>query len=624
LGRCADTQYFMTKPIKKIVLIEPKETGWNVFSLVKVPRLGVPILGTILRNRGFKVKIFVEKIAPINWNYIRRADLVGISVVSNTAYESYKMAEKIRSFGIPVVFGGPHATFESDEALQYGDYVLRGEGEETLLALIEALNGKRDFKDVPALSYWQGKTIVNNPGHHFCQNIDITPDFSLVHGFRKFYDRRWHLGVSPMEVLTTRGCPYGCKFCSVIKMAGRKMRKRSVTDVVDEIEYLVTTYKKKSVFFVDDNFTADRPRAKQILRLIIARGIKARFSAQVRVETAQDKELVSLMKAAGFHLVQIGLESVNPETLRAYDKRQDLQAMRTAIKTFGDIGIFVFGMFVIGSDYDTPATIDATVAFARDSGLVAIEMLPLGSLPGTEMTEKMARENRIVTRDWTRYDGSHALLFAKKMPPSELQAGLMRGYRNFYTPQRIWRYLRQGKGYYAVVNFYGFIACRYVKLMTRSYSRFLKIVEQDKYKKTSRGWELIEPVSHNPEETPLDYPSQKFINRLFGPRARSYAGFSWGREFSQARLRPVVLSLPDDLTVKLSRIPDKIYAFLRRSRRPVIIDFSRLNIEDKQFWKKLSDKLQPFGTRVRLQVARGGTDLFNRLGLKKLNRLSLK
>lgn len=614
----------MNKPIRKIVLIEPKETGWNVFSFVKVPRLGVPILGTILRDRGFKVKIFVEKIAPINWNYIRRADLVGISIVSNTAYESYKIAEKIRGLGIPVVFGGPHATFETNEALQYGDYVLRGEGEETLLALIEALNGRRDLKTVPALSYWQGRGIVNNPGQHFCQNIDITPDFSLVHGFKQFHNRRWHLGVSPMEVLTTRGCPYGCKFCSVIKMAGRKMRKRSVTDVVNEIENLVTTYKKKSVFFVDDNFTADRPRAKEILRLIIARGIKASFSAQVRVETAQDKELVSLMKQAGFHLVQIGLESVNPDTLEAYDKRQDLQAMRTAIKTFGDIGIFVFGMFVIGSDYDTPATIDATVKFARDSGLVAIEMMPLGPLPGTEMTEKMARENRIITRDWTRYDGSHALLFAKKMPPSQLQDGLMRGYRNFYTPRRIWRYLLRGKGYYAVINFYGFMACRYVQLMTRSYRRFLKILEQGKYKKTSSGWELIEPVIHNPEETPLDYPSQKFINRLFGPRARTYAGFSWEREFTAVRLRPVVLSLPENLKSHWTRIPGKISAFLRRSRRPVVIDFSHLPIDDSQFWKKLSDKIQPFGERVRLQVARGGRELFRRLKLDKLRRLSVK
>ena len=279
--------------------------------------------------------------------------------MSNTAYESYKLGQKIRALGIPVVFGGPHATFETREALQYGDYVLRGEGEEILLALIEALNGQRELSSVPALNYWQEGVIQRNPGQHFCQNINITPDYSLVHGFKKFYDRRWHFGFAPLEILTTRGCPYGCKFCSVIKMSGRKMRKRSIDEVVAEIEHLTTTYRKKNIFFVDDNFTADRERTKELLQKIIALKTKVRLSAQVRVETANDLELMDLMKKAGVHMVQVGLESVNPETLKAYDKKQDLASMKKAIRVFNKYGIFVFGMFVIGSDYDTPETYPA-------------------------------------------------------------------------------------------------------------------------------------------------------------------------------------------------------------------------------------------------------------------------
>ncbi|MFC1721885.1 B12-binding domain-containing radical SAM protein [Patescibacteria group bacterium] len=612
------------QPIKKIVLIEPKESGWNVFSLFNIPRLGVPILGTILRDRGFKVRVFVEKIAPIDWNYIKHADLVGISVVSNTAYESYKLGQKIQDMGIPVVFGGPHATFETAEALQYGDYVLRGEGEEILVALIEALNGQRQLSSVPALSYWQDDKIKENTGQHFCQDINITPDYSLVHGFKEFYDKRWHFGFAPLEILTTRGCPYGCKFCSVIQMSGRKMRKRSIDGVVDEIENLIKTYRKNSVFFVDDNFTADRARAKELLQKIIDRQIDVKMSAQVRVETANDPELMELMQRAGVHMVQIGLESVNPETLKAYDKKQDLASMKKAIRVFADHNIFVFGMFVIGSDYDTPATVDATVKFAKELGLVAIQLLPLGPLPGTELTAELMQENRIITRDWTRYDGSHAMLFAKKMPPSELQRSLIRGYQEFYTLKRTLQYLGKRKGYYASINLYGFLVARYMQFVLKPYRRFLKAVEQGKYQKTKDGYRLIEPVQHDTEETPLDYPSQKFIYRLFGPRARTHAQFDYRQEFPQTRLQPVILSLPPDLKRTFKNFPEKLRAFMERSKRPVVIDLSRLKIQDSKFWYKMSEAIKPFGNRVRVQVATGTKELFRRLRLKSLQKLTLE
>jgi len=613
-----------SKPIKKIVLIEPQESGWNVFSLFKIPRLGVPILGTVLRDHGYKVRVFIEKIAPIDWRYIKHADLVGISVVSNTAFESYQMAKRIRSWGIPVVFGGPHASFEAAEAIQYGDYVLRGEGEEPMIALLEALAGKKKLSEVPALTYWREGEIIDNPGQHFCQNINITPDFSLVHGFKQFYDRKWHFGFAPLEVLSTRGCPYGCKFCSVIKMSGRKMRNRSVDDVVDEIDNLVKTYRKNNIFFVDDNFTANRRRAKEILQKIIDRKVPVKLSAQVRVETAQDTELMELMQKAGMHVVQIGLESVNPDTLKAYNKKQDVATMKKSIQTFNKYGIFVFGMFIIGSDHDTATTSRATVKFARELGLVAIELLALGPLPGTELTAELKEENRIITRDWTRYDGNHVLIFAKKLPPSLLQKSILDGYKHFYTLGRAWRYLWKRKGMYAGINLYGFLVTRYMSLVLRPYIKSLERLEADKYHKTADGYKLIEPIKHNTEETPLDYPSQKFIYRLFGPRARTYAAFSYKKEFPRARLHPVVLSLPDDVKKGLEDIPKKLAKFLKNSRRPVVIDFSRLSIKDKKFWQQLSFKLQPFGARVRLNVAKGSKELFDRLGLKKLRRLAIK
>ncbi len=606
--------------MKKIVLIEPKESGWNVFSLFKLPRLGLPILGTLLKKRGYEVTIFIEKISKIDWRVVYEADVVGVSLVSNTCYEGYEIAQKVRDKGIPVILGGPHATFESEEALQYGDYVVRGEGEESLLELMKVIETDGDLAEVRGLSYWDNGKPKHNPDQDFCQNIEITPDYSLVHGFKEFYRRRFHLGFAPLEVLTTRGCPYGCKFCSVIKMSGRKMRKRSVKNVIAEIEGLVREYKPRSIWFVDDNFTADKERAKEILREIIARKVPCKFSAQVRVETANDPELMQLLKDAGVHLVQVGLESINPETLKVLNKGQTLEDMEKSIKTFNSYKIKVFGMFMIGSDYDTPETAIATAKFAKDLKLMAIQILALGPIPGTDLTKELAEENRIISRDWRKYDGNHVMVFARKMPPTLAQESILAGYKEFYTLRQAWQYLWHGYGgYYTGINLFGYFTARYLRIKLKPYIRFLYWAEKGKYLQEGDKYELIEPVNHVTQEAPLDYPSPKAVERLFGPLAQTFSKMSWRRFFPSDRLVPVGLRLPEGL----ADFPNNLSRFLRKTKRPVVIDLSKWNIQDKIFWQKIYVSLRPFSKRVRLRVASGKSKLFTQLGLKGLQELAI-
>ena len=610
--------------IKKIVLLEPKEEGINVFSFCKIPRLGVPILATLLEKRGFEVKVFIEKMAPIKWREVFQADLVGISVVTNTAFPSYRLAQKISARGLPVVLGGPHPTFETAEALQYSDFVLRGEAEESLIQLIETLNAGGDLRQVGGLSFWENNQPVHNPAAAFCPDINITPDFSLIHGAKKFYNRRLHFDVSSLEVLTTRGCPYGCKFCSVIKMSGRKMRERNIVQVVDEIEHLVTTYRQKKMFIVDDNFTANRDRAKKLLRLMIARKIPVKMSAQVRVETANDTELVQLMKLAGIHMVQIGLESVNPETLKVYNKKQQVADMKKAVRVFTRMGIAVHGMFIIGSDYDTPATVDATIAFSRDLGLTAIQLLPLGPLPGTELTAELKKENRIITRDWSIYDGNKVVLFPRRMRPSVNQRAILRGYRQFYNLGRIWKYARRRRWGYAGIAIFGFFASRKFERQMRPYVRYLEKAEAGKYRPTLTGEELIEPLHHETEEGMVDDKIRRRLSRFFGREISVLPPLDYQPIFPGSRLLPRRLKLPvlsDRRSWK--KLPGRLARLLKHSPRPLVLDFSAINITDPLFWRKTHEAIKPFGQKVRLQVQSGTLRLWDRLRLKNLRKLTI-
>lgn len=610
-------------PIQKIVLLEPKEEGINVFSFCKIPRLGVPILATLLRDRGYHVKVFIEKMAPIKWREVYQADLVGISVVTNTAFPCYRLAQKIRARGIPVVLGGPHPTFEPDEALQYGDYVLRGEGEESLLKLIATLNRAEDLREVNGLSFWDKGRPIHNPSSAFCPNIDITPDFSLIHGAEKFYNRRFHFDVSSLEVLTTRGCPFGCKFCSVIKMSGRKMRERNIYQVADEIEHLVTTYRQKKMFIVDDNFTANRERAKKLLRLIISRKIPVKMSAQVRVETANDLELVQLMKLAGIHMVEIGLESVNPETLKVYNKRQQVDEMKKAVQVFTKVGIVVHGMFIIGSDCDTPATVAATIKFSQELGLAAIQLMPLGPLPGTELTAQMQRENRVISRDWSVYDGNKVVLFPRRMRPSVNQRSIFWGYKKFYSFWRFWTYVKKRQWGYAGISIFGYFASRKAERQNIPYIRYLEKVEQGKYRSTAAGEEIIDPVQHETEEGIIDNRFQDRLARLFGGEITLLPQQNGAHLFPSSRLLPRRLKIRFFTTYNRKNFSKRLRKALRLSPRPLVLDFSEVKITDPNFWHKIYDAIKPLGHRVRLRVRSGTLSLWDKLCWENLRKLTI-
>ena len=166
----------------RIALIEPRSPGYHVFSNALLPRLGLPILGAILRDEGHQVRVYCQEFGKIDYGAVEESDLVGLSTTTSTAPEAYRIAKRVSRKGIPVVFGGSHTTFVPDEALRYGDFSLAGEAEESFPLLVKHLTDPDAWPEIPGLSYWHGGEMRHNPraGHMCNMNSVPIPDLSLI------------------------------------------------------------------------------------------------------------------------------------------------------------------------------------------------------------------------------------------------------------------------------------------------------------------------------------------------------------------------------------------------------------------------------------------------------------
>ena len=461
----------MQKPIKKIIFIEPKSPDYHIFSKWGLPRLGTIILGTILKEQGYDVKIFIEDIKGIDIGKIFEADAVGISTITSTAPRAYEMARQIKKLGIPVFMGGPHVTFIPDEALKYCDYVLRGEAEDTIVDFVRFLEDGQGVENIKGLSYHVGHHVVHNEIAPHCPDLDRYPfpDFNLIHGFEK---NKAMKGITP--IMTSRGCPFACNFCAVTEMFGRRYRFRSTDNVIKEIR----NSRPEWIFFYDDNFTANKARTKELLKKMIELKITPPWSSQVRVDVVKDKELLELMKRSNCTQVYIGFESINPKTLEHFNKSQSLEEMKEAIRTIHRYKIKIHGMFITGSEHDDIHTIRQTVKFAKKMEIETVQFIMLTPLPGTPVFKNLKQEGRLISSDWSYYDGHHAVFKPKKMSVIDLQKETIKAMIRFYSFPQILKGLNKFDIWTMVVRAYGLWFTRKWKRSNRGFTKHLKQLYQ--------------------------------------------------------------------------------------------------------------------------------------------------
>lgn len=420
----------MNRKIKNIVLVEPRPADYHVFARYPLPRMGVVLLGTILKKAGYNVKVFVETISNIDFDALFEADLVGISSITPTVTRCYELARLLHFENIPVVMGGPHVSFLPDEALKYCDYVMKGEADEVILDLVRAIETGEGFDKIHGLSWRKDGQIHHNPIAPLCRDLDKlpVPDFSIIHGFKS-------LPIYP--VITSRGCPYDCNFCAVTEMFGHRYRFRNPELVIEDIKAL----NKDWVFFYDDNFTASPARTKKLLELMLRNNVKPHWTAQVRTDVARDDELLQLMQDTNCYGCYIGIESINPETLKEYNKKQTVEDIELCVRKLHERNIKIHGMFVLGSDEDSVEVARETVNFAKRYKIDTVQFMILTPLPGTKLYDKLKKEGRILTSAWNLYDGHHVVFKPKGMTPFQLQWETVKAMKSFYSYPQVIRSL---------------------------------------------------------------------------------------------------------------------------------------------------------------------------------------
>jgi radical SAM superfamily enzyme YgiQ (UPF0313 family) len=239
----------------------------------------------------------------------------------------------------------------------------------------------------------------------------------------------------------------------------------------------------KHVFFYDDNFAANKKRTKNLLKRIIKERNKTHhiqnLSAQVRVEVARDPELLDLMKEAGFTTFYIGFESVNPRTLKLYNKEQTLEDIKDSIKEIHKRSIKIHGMFVFGSDADGKETFKETLTFVKQNKIETVQFLIITPLPGTRHYKELDNEGRILCYEWERYDAFNAVFLPRKMSPYHLQLWTIKAMKSFYTIRRILKNLVKGRVFLAFLYAYGWLTL--VK-WSKNNKKIIKKLQEDSCK----------------------------------------------------------------------------------------------------------------------------------------------
>jgi radical SAM superfamily enzyme YgiQ (UPF0313 family) len=315
------------------------------------------------------------------------------------------------------------------------------------------------------------------------------PDFSLLKARRSGL-----AGLSSIPVQTSRGCPFDCSFCSVTSMFGRRYRFRSTENIIHELRRYDD--RRNLIFFYDDNFAADRRRAKELLTAMIRERFKFLWTTQVRADVAKDLELVRLMKRAGCHTLYIGFESVNPDSLKAMKKHQTVEEIAEAVRILRKHRIGIHGMFVLGFDEDDWKTVKRTVKFATRSRLNSTQFLILTPIPGSEFFEKMRAENRIQFHDWGLYDAHHVVFRPARLSVFDLQKAQIFCHRKFYSLKEMSKRLLRGKWFDLGIAGY---ARGLNRLWKKKNATFLKVI---RLLKSKRG-----------QKVSIDYREEVLLDR---------------------------------------------------------------------------------------------------------------
>jgi radical SAM superfamily enzyme YgiQ (UPF0313 family) len=373
-----------------------------------VAQINLPLLAAYADDR-FDVTIIDENVEDIDCTI--RPDLIGISLMTPTAMRGYEIADAFRQKGIPVVLGGMHVFFMTDEAAAHADAVVVGEAEYSWNELLnDFLAGRM-------------KKVYTAAKHHDLKGLPRPRLDLLKPGAYSF----------PNVIETARGCPHTCSFCSVTKFWGNQFRFRPVDEVIEDIKAMPPG----DVLFIDDNIFGQPKRAKELFEALIP--FKRRWIGQGELRFSHDPELLDLAKRSGCGWIFIGMESISSANLKAMHKfgLNRVENYDRDIAIIHKKGIKILGSFMFGLDDDDAGVFDHTLQFCIRNKLEAANFYILTPMPGTKLFDEMKAANRILHYNWAHYDANHVVFQPLHMTPRELLEGYIKVYKSFYSLRSI-------------------------------------------------------------------------------------------------------------------------------------------------------------------------------------------
>lgn len=397
-----------------MLLINPAMPGRmgmiSRYSAVSLP-IGIGTLAGYLLSKKRQAAILDELIHPFQEtshqlsDYIKRARkpyIFGISSLTLSIGRSFEIAQllKKRFPDSKVILGGIHASALPDEALNTGnvDIVVRGEGEETLLLLYDIIKNGESYSGVEGISFKENGSIRHNPDRPLLQELDQIPRFP----YELFDPDQYNFDF----VISSRGCPYDCIFCSQRIISGRKYRFRSCEKVVEELDLLINTYHQTSISFLDDDFFVNRDRVKALTESIIAHGLntKANFGCQARADHVTE-EILEYVEAAGFTFIGLGMETGSEKLMTILNKKETVKTNIAAVQLIKRFGLHVNASFLFGIPSETHEERFKTYMLAKKLNLDFAKFNNLVPYPGTELFTIAEKEGTLnIEENWKNFN----------------------------------------------------------------------------------------------------------------------------------------------------------------------------------------------------------------------------
>ena len=389
-----------------LLLINPsnKHKGLGNLRSTAWPPLNLPYIAALTPSH-YDIEVIDENIEPFTF---KKADIVGITAYTSSVTRGYEIARMYREKGITTIMGGIHASMVPDEALNYCDAVVIGEAEGVWAKVLE------DFEAGNLQQRYQGNWSD-------LKNLPIPRRDVLRTDYYK-----WG------SIQTSRGCPMNCSFCSVTAFNGRRFRRRSLDAVIEELAQIP----QKNVMLTDDNIIGhseeDKSWAKTFFTRIREKGIKKYFFAQGSIQFGEDQDLIELAAKGGLKVLFIGIESINPESLKSYKKALNLKRLlndeyHEHITRIRKGGIAVLGAFLLGNDDDAISSFESTLEFIKLSHIDIVQITKPTPLPGTQFWEQLSSEGRILKtnfpQDWNDYRLTKMVYKPAKMSIEDVYEG---------------------------------------------------------------------------------------------------------------------------------------------------------------------------------------------------------